>query len=150
MALENYILAPNREVFNLSCLNCLGCVSCIFVSKVLFGKIFNILTDNAKPNSIWFGKIIDIFENKKSQTNLSLVWNFLMRCKFNYVDLYGLTESTLHVCFFNALDGHKFTIVSICAFLNVSSNCLSERMHNYMCCIYLTFLQCAFSNGPSN
>ena len=36
-----------------------------------------------------------------------------------------------------------------CVFLNVSSNCLNQRMHNCTDCICLTFLQCAFSNVSS-
>ena len=36
-----------------------------------------------------------------------------------------------------------------CVFLNVSSNCLNQRMHICTDCICLTFLQCAFSNVSS-
>ena len=37
-----------------------------------------------------------------------------------------------------------------CAFSNVSSNYLREKMHNHTGCICLTFLHCAFSNVSSN
>ena len=37
-----------------------------------------------------------------------------------------------------------------CAFSNVSSNCLPERMHTRTGCICLAFLHCAFSNVASN
>ena len=36
-----------------------------------------------------------------------------------------------------------------CAFSNVLSNCLLERMQSHTGCICLTFLHCAFSNVPS-
>ena len=36
-----------------------------------------------------------------------------------------------------------------CAFSNVSSNCLNERMQKYTGCICLIFLHCAFSNVSS-
>ena len=37
-----------------------------------------------------------------------------------------------------------------CAFLNVSSNCLPERMKSHIGCICLTFLRCVFLNVSSN
>ena len=37
-----------------------------------------------------------------------------------------------------------------CAFSNVSSNGLHERMHSHIGSIYLAFLHCAFSNASSN
>merc|ERR1712213_197341 len=37
-----------------------------------------------------------------------------------------------------------------CAFSNVSSYRLPEKMHSRIGCIYLTFLHCAFSNVASN
>ena len=44
---------------------------------------------------------------------------------------------------------HFFTFLH-CAFLNVSSNCLPERMKSHIGCICLTFLHCVFSNVSSN
>ena len=43
---------------------------------------------------------------------------------------------------------HFFTFLH-CAFLNVSSNCLPERMKSHIGCICLTFLHCVFSNVSS-
>ena len=36
---------------------------------------------------------------------------------------------------------------TLCVY-NVNSNCLPARMHNYICCIYLTFLQCVLQMYP--
>ena len=44
---------------------------------------------------------------------------------------------------------HLFSFIQ-CAFSNVSSNCLSQRMHSHIGCIYLTFLHCVFANVSSN
>ena len=44
---------------------------------------------------------------------------------------------------------HFFTFL-LCAFSNVSSNRLPERMQSHIGCICLTFLRCGFSNVSSN
>ena len=44
---------------------------------------------------------------------------------------------------------HFFTFLH-CAFLNVSSNCLPERMKSHIGCICLTFLRYVFLNASSN
>ena len=38
----------------------------------------------------------------------------------------------------------------LCAFSNVSSNCLHQRMQSYIGCISFTFLHCGFLNVSSN
>ena len=53
-------------------------------------------------------------------------------------------------------NGYIFTQVAfsftflLCAFSNVSSNCLQKRMQSHTGCICLTFLHCLFSNVSSN
>ena len=44
----------------------------------------------------------------------------------------------------------EVTVILCCVFSNVSSNCLSEWMHNHIGCICLSFLHCEFLNVSSN
>ena len=89
---------------------------------------------------VW--KKIFLFWKTKIPNQFQFGLDFLI-CLQRYVNLILQTFMEIHI-------GFNFSDSIQCAFLNVSSNYLSERMHNCTCYIYFTFLQSVFSNGPSN
>ena len=82
---------------------------------------------------------------QSSSSSLWPVTSQAPRCYIRHYSFVGYVNKRMK-SYFAFID---FNCLHCCGFLDVSSNCLPERMHNHTGCICLIFHHCGFSNVSS-
>ena len=82
------------------------------------------------------------------RTYVCFNWNFSAPSIPPHCVFLNVSSNCLNQWMHNCTGCISLTFLN-CASSNVSSSCLPERMYNHTGCICLTFLRCVFSCGPS-